>query len=129
MKRGVSSPSVAVLRLVREHREKADVVAEFNPTEADMIRNLAGYYERAVMDSIQEWWSLHAVQQAKGWSPKWLRGRCRELEAQGKARRHGGGGHWEMRWDAVLELPHPPVRADELDPEDESMIEELATVS
>lgn len=110
----MSTPGVAVLRLVEEHRRKAEVVAEFNPQEAEIIRGIAEAYESAVRESMPEWWSLPAVQQAKAWSLRSLRRRCRDLARSGRARK-GANGRWEMRWDAVLELPDPPARFDDIE--------------
>lgn len=107
----MSSPGVAVLDLVREHREKADVVAEYNPVTADTMRTMADEYERAVKDTIPEWWTLGMVRQAKPWSYKWLRRRCVDMESEGRARK-SDTGRWEMRWDAVLELGNPQARLD-----------------
>ena len=122
----MSAPGVAVLELVREQREKAAVVEEFNPTEAAFIRRIADQYEEAVKLSMPEWWTLAAVQAAKPWSMKALRRRARRLQSEGRARKNPGNGHWEIRWDAVMEMNDPPVRLEEVDPDDEAMLDELA---
>lgn len=120
------SPGIAVLDLARRHREDADVVERYSSHDAEIIRRLADEYEDAVKRSLPEWWTLPAVQTAKPWSMKSLRRRAKALEQDGKARR-GKNGHWELRWDAVLALPQPPVRLEEIDPEDEAMLERLAS--
>lgn len=110
----MSSPGVAVLERVKVHRQRAEDMAPYAPQQAELLRTLASEYERAVLDSMEEWWTLAAVQQAKPWSMKWLRERCRDLVGERKARK-AENGHWEMRWDAVLALPSPPVRLEEID--------------
>lgn len=123
----MSTPGVTVLQLVADHRRKADEFERYNPATAETIRALAAEYEQAVRDSMPEWWTLAAVQQAKGWSPKWLRARCEELLHVGKARK-GKNHRWLMRWDAVLELPSRPERSEEIDPGDDldALADELA---
>jgi len=122
----MSTPGVAVLNRVDEHRRRASEMEPYAPQQAELLRTLADEYEREVLDSIEEWWTTAAVQQAKGWSMEWIRRKARELVGVGKARKTEGG-HWEIRWDAVLALPNPPERLEELEVDDiDALAEELA---
>lgn len=111
----MSAPGVTVLELVARHRRTAAEIERYNAATAETIRTLAEEYERAVRDSMPEWWTLAAVQQAKGWRAHWLRRRCQRLQHLGMARK-GSNHHWLMRWDAVLELPDRQAPREEVDP-------------
>lgn len=122
----MSSPGIAVLARVQRHRELADRMEEYAPDQARLMRRLAEEYEEDVRTHAPEWWTLPAVQAAKPWSMKSLRRKARALIGQDKARKNGAG-HWELRWDAVLELPEPPVRVEPVEVEDlEATAAELA---
>jgi hypothetical protein len=109
----MSTPGVAVLKLADEFRRKADVVGEFNATEAAIIRAVVERFATVVENTMAEWWTLEMVRAAKPWSYRWLRRRCRELAGEGKARK-GPAGRWELRWDVVLAMKEPPARLDEI---------------
>jgi len=94
------------------------------PDAARVLREAADDYEREVLSHTPEWWSLPAVQAAKGWSMRTLHRMAARLETDGKARKTDGG-RWEFRWDAVYEMKDSPRRLEEIEV-DEDNISELA---
>jgi hypothetical protein len=56
---------------------------------------------------MPEWVDLPVVQDWKGWSDKWLREWCQEVESKGEARKKDNG-RWEIRYEAALDLADSP---------------------
>lgn len=110
----MSTPGEAVLERVRRHREEAATMEAYAPEVARVLRAAAEQYERDVLAHTPEWWTLAAVQAAKGWTARTLHRMAARLEARGQARR-GAAGRWEFRWDAVYAMRSSPRQLQELE--------------
>lgn len=119
----IMSPGERVLEMTELHRLEAELLERRGlENEARLMRSIAEDYERVVRQAIPEWVSLDQAQRSKGWSDRWWRERCRELEPEDLARKHRG--RWQIHRSALADLPRKPGRQEEIEMEGD--VRELA---
>lgn len=85
--------------------------------KANVLDRCAADIRRIIDEASPEWVPIRTVHLTTGQSMAWLRRRCDELQAEGRARK-GRGGRWEIALDAAVELPRRRERP-ALDPSDD----------
>lgn len=110
----VVSTGEKVLELTELHRKEAQIYERRGMEDsAKLLRSVADEYESLVRGALPDWITLDQAQQAKGWSDRWWRDRCRELEADGLARKRSG--RWEIHRSALPGIPRKPGRHEEIE--------------